>query len=273
MDDLQVASPILVLGTGQRCGSTLIQRLLCSHPEIMIWGEHAGVLREVLHSTTILKHWTQRDGRLGREEWAEKTYNGFIANMTPSAAEIEAATISFVKRLYCEPTKNLGKRRWGFKEVRYGLEDLRAFRYYFPHLRAIHIIRDPRGILSSLDEWERFRPWEWSRGATEAAIKHWFRIATEFINAIDELDSGLLQIRYEDLMRDPSDILGQLGDHIAIDPADFDMSVLDHHVHREGPLRESFRQMRAWKDLPISIRRLVAGDDFRQLAIAYGYDF
>ena len=38
----EVATPLLVLGAGQRCGSTLVQRLLCSHPDVMIWESTPG---------------------------------------------------------------------------------------------------------------------------------------------------------------------------------------------------------------------------------------
>ncbi|MFY9919726.1 MAG: sulfotransferase, partial [Mycobacterium sp.] len=76
-------APLLVLGAGQRCGSTLVQRLLCSHPRVRIWGEHVGQLRQVLAATARLRLWSETNGMAGRKELADSGYQGFIANLTP----------------------------------------------------------------------------------------------------------------------------------------------------------------------------------------------
>ena len=58
--------PLLVLAAGQRCGSTLVQRLLCSHPRVRVWGEHVGQLRQVLTARQRLNLWSEANGMAGR---------------------------------------------------------------------------------------------------------------------------------------------------------------------------------------------------------------
>ena len=47
--EIALRPPILLLGSG-RCGSTLLQRVLNSSPEITVWGEHAGFLTSIAQS-------------------------------------------------------------------------------------------------------------------------------------------------------------------------------------------------------------------------------
>lgn len=152
-------APLIVLGAGQRCGSTLVQRLLCSHPRVLIWGEHVGQLRTVLTATQRLRLWSQTNGVAGRNELAAHGYQGFIANLSPDVDIINRAGASFVETLFAEPAADSGRPIWGFKEVRYRLDDVLLLRDLFPHLRVIQLVRDPRDVLRSLDEWERHGGW------------------------------------------------------------------------------------------------------------------
>src|SRR5215213_7482581 len=75
---------LLLLGTGQRCGSTLVQRLLCSHPDAFIWGEHGGDLEGMLTAAEgVAAYAAGLGGQAARKDWAELGHQGFIANLTP----------------------------------------------------------------------------------------------------------------------------------------------------------------------------------------------
>ena len=113
--------PLLVLAAGQRCGSTLVQRLLCSHPRVMIWGEHGGQLRPILAAAERLRIWTDQDATYARDELAAWGYQGFIANLTPECPWIDDACSASVETLFAKPALELGRPIWGFKEVRYTL--------------------------------------------------------------------------------------------------------------------------------------------------------
>ena len=147
--------PILVLAAGQRCGSTLVQRLLASHPEVMIWGEHAGQLRGLLALAERLRVWAEADGARGRADFAVGAHQTFMANLMPPAEAVDAAVLAFITALFVDPALAAGRRRWGFKEVRYGLPEARGLTRIFPGCRVVHVVRDPRDVLRSLDVWER----------------------------------------------------------------------------------------------------------------------
>lgn len=263
--------PLLVLGAGQRCGSTLLQRLLCSHPDVMIWGEHAGQLRPFIASNTRTRIWSDQDGQRGRMEFEEGGYQSFIANVMPGPDQIDDAARSYIRSLFADPAADLGRTRWGFKEVRYGLPEVVAIRRWFPELRVLHILRDPRDVLRSLDVWER-ADGEWRRRDTEAAIADWTRIAYSFLGT--DVDSDIvLNIRYEDLIDDPGHWTTLIAKHCGLDSAQLDDQVFARKIHTDGPNREAPRRIKNWSELAIDLQALARTDDVLAIATSYGYDF
>ena len=255
-----MSSPLLVFGAGQRCGSTLLQRLICSHPEAFIWGEQGGHLGHILDAVEGLAGHSARSGRGAREEFAKLGYQGFLANLMAEPSVMRGAFEDFCTRLFRTP----GARVWGFKEVRYDLGFATRLQSFLPQLRVIFVTRDPRDVLRSLDEWERFG-W-WSRESSVEAIDHWQGISASF------LETGsvpVLSMRYEDYIADPEGTAGRVGEFAGLDPAGFDLSVFDRRVHNLGA--EGKRKLRAWGDLPIDLRALLFEETIRATAQAYDY--
>jgi hypothetical protein len=266
------ATPLLVLAAGQRCGSTLVQRLLCSHPRVMIWGEHVGQLRPVLEAVQRLRSWTEHHGAMARDELAADGYQGFIANLTPERPQIDDAGRAFIETLFATPALRAGKPIWGFKEVRYGLLEALLLRGLFPQLRVIQIVRDPRDVLRSLEDWERHPGW--TRRDTETALRHWQTVAGSFIGsgADHGLRSLILTVRYEDLIADTQRWSAAIAAHCDLDVASFDQTVFDRWVHASGRYGPLDRELHEWSQLPASLRALADGHDIRTVASAYGYD-
>lgn len=266
-------APILVLAAGQRCGSTLIQRLLCSHPDVMIWGEHAGQLRGLLASSGRLRLWCQSDGQVGRDEYEELGHQAFLANMMPEAARVDDAVRAFVRVLFEESALRLGRSRWGFKEVRYGATEMRGLTRLFPRTKVVHVYRDPRDILRSLDVWERSDS-GWNRRDTEIAIDDWVRVAESFLDYdVDCSPAGsVLRVAYEDLIADPVGHSALIGSHLDLSVKAMDLGVFDRKVHTDGPNRERSRTIRDWSDLSVDLRRLLDRHDVQMVSAACGYD-
>jgi hypothetical protein len=156
---LSVDRPVVLVGSG-RCGSTLLQSILNTNPEFLIWGEHNGFLRQIaaayygaLHprfpdrseltpAQRIKKlrnprHWPAWDNLSGETEFL----NHFRV---------------LLRSLFADPTGQA--TRWGFKEIRYGrdLKDyaLRLMFECFPETRLIVLIREPEPtIFSMLSHW------------------------------------------------------------------------------------------------------------------------
>ena len=272
-DDLTVeTAPLLVLAAGQRCGSTLVQRLLCSHPRVRVWGEHVGQLRQVLTARQRLNLWSEANGMAGRRELESHGYNGFIANLTPERTQIDKACVAFVETLFAAPARDEGRPVWGFKEVRYGLPDVLLLRDLFPRLRVLVVVRDPRDVLRSLDEWETLGGW--SRVETEESLRNWHRVAGSFVGSDTDphLRNFIMRVRYEDLVHFSQAWIPLIADHCGLDAGLFDSAVFDQRVHTAGTRGRTDRRLREWSELPASLRSLIVDEDFRMVASTYGYD-
>ncbi|WP_447007185.1 sulfotransferase family protein [Saccharothrix isguenensis] len=263
--------PLLVLAAGQRCGSTLVQRILSSHPDVLIWGEHAGQLRTMLTAVSRLHHWTRTDGERARVEYARRGYQSFMANLVPDERHVDLALKALLTTLFAEPAAALSKSVWGFKEVRYGLPEASGIRAVFPGSRVVHLVRDPRDILRSLDVWERTGG-SWRRRDTEIAIADWQRVAWSFLHVTPAEAPHVLRVRYEDFVEDPRDHVRRIAEHCSLDPDDLDLAVLDRKIHTDGPQGEKKRAVSDWSALSPSLKALLDDDAVREVASACGYD-
>ena len=260
-------APVLVLASGQRCGSTLIQRLLTSHKGLMIWGEHGGHLSSLLEMTDILKRWEQYVAAPARAEFEQGGHASWMANVLPGRDAVIAAARAYVLTLFGKPAAAMGRPRWGFKEVRFGFEEASAFRELFPALRVIHVTRDPRDVLVSLDSWERNEAIEWPREYTQLAVDNWARVNNSF-QAAGPLD-WVLSVRYEDLTAHRDAFVADVARLLDTKPRRFDMSVFERRIAGAGAGDRP--QLRSFEELPEDLRALLGADEVRSAADAYRY--
>ncbi len=267
MNDTRSAErPVLVLASGQRCGSTLVQRLLTSNPDIMIWGEHGGHLKDLLAMTQVLEAWDHGVSVPARDAFEKGAHQSWMANVLPGPDAVRDAARAYLLALFHEPAAVLGRPRWGFKEVRFGLEEAAAFRGLFGELRAIHITRDPRDVLVSLDWWERQRQW-WRREFTEMAVRAWVTVNQSFLDQRDE--SWHVSVRYEDVVSDHGAFTERVAALLGVSPDTFDRSVFAKRIHDYG---DGKRELRTWHDLPDDLRALLHDPTVHSVASAYGYE-
>ncbi len=164
--DLEPEAPIFIVGTG-RCGSTYLQTALSRTGDVWIWGEHAGVLRGLLkwsveaRANPMLNEFVfpfaEEDPlpRLKGEAFRPGWDLSWLNRLGPghfARAEREAMLQLFARELPA------GKRRWGFKEIRYGEDDgvLERLLELFPGARLVHLLRHPVDTVeSSLMSWQK----------------------------------------------------------------------------------------------------------------------
>jgi hypothetical protein len=239
---------------------------------VLIWGEHVGQLRHVLVASQRLRLWTEANGMAGRNELAANGYQGFIANLTPERSVIDDACFTYIETLFAKPAREVGRTIWGFKEVCYGLSDVLLLREFFPRLRVVQLVRDPRDVLRSLDEWERSGGW--SRVDTDKALRRWLDVARSFVATATDphLRSFILSIRYEDLVNFRHTWTQANAEHCNLEADLLDESVFDQWVHTAGPRGRADRQLREWTALPASLRAIVDDEDLQMVASTYGYD-
>lgn len=264
---VQAPDPILVLASGQRCGSTVVQRLVSSHPDALIWGEHGGHLHSLHAVTKALEHWDRSFGPSGREGFARDAHHSFMANLVPGEEPVSAAARAYILELFANPAAALGRPRWGFKEVRYGLEEVEWLSGLFPGLRAVHVTRDPRAVLLSLDDWER-SPTPWERPQTREALGDWLRINRSLLGSEHP---HVRSFRYEDIVAAPDEFVPGLAGFLGLDAERIDRGVFERRVHTEGPAGRRPRTLRKFEELPDDLRALARAPEMVDIARAYGY--
>ena len=229
-----------------------------------MWGEHGGRLAELRVLHDALRAWAALPGTEREAVLAPDGHQTFMAMVSPGAHAVDAAARAFVATLFAPPP---GRTRWGFKEVHYAGAEVRFVLALFPQARVVHVTRDPRTVLASLDSWER-GPHAWNRGSTVAALRDWVRVNAE-LGALGS--PAVLTVRYEDVVADPEAFLAVLGAHLDLDPDGFDRHVFAVRLHATGADGTAPRALRAFADLAPDLRALLDDPELRAVAARYGY--
>jgi hypothetical protein len=118
-----VTGPVFVL-TAHRSGGTALARGLNRHPDLLIWGEHAGFINKLAELDALVAHYPPLTQPLERRGLAEYVRSGKFDpdGFDPWRSPFERADFRNWCRHFIEATFRRGLRReqrWGFKEVRY----------------------------------------------------------------------------------------------------------------------------------------------------------
>jgi hypothetical protein len=262
-------APVFLFASGLRCGSTLLQRLLNSHPDLLIWGEQDGFLNRFVPAHLALLDW-QREYHAQRDEFLAFGYDTFSANMLPTDADLTEAASAFVRALFADPARRLGRPRWGCKEVRCDAAIASFLLDLFPAASIVHLTRDPVNCFLSLQEWEA-SPDRWSRTDTEATLADWARINASFADGATAPPH--LSLRYEDMTAAECQetAVADLTTFTGLDPKFLDRGVFNLRLHREGNEGRARRQLPGRESLTEHDRALLLRSPLPEIAAEYGY--
>lgn len=193
--------PIFLLAMGWRTGSTLMQRILVTDPNLVIWGEPHGDLDIINRLGEIIagfKRDIAPDSVILKEKAAQMS-GEWIANLYPRTSVIRQALQSMVYDWLGQPAKELGYTRWGMKEVRLGYDEAALLRWLFPKAKFVVITRNPHDSYRSAMQlgplWER-----WPDRLVNDAYAYgrlWNRLALSWKDAT--ADFPVRRYRLEDL--------------------------------------------------------------------------
>lgn len=272
--------PIFIFASGQRCGSTLLQRLLCSHPQVLIWGEHDGVLNKVFAGFDRLLEWkTMFDHQF--KLYLKEGYNNFIPNMNPPCKHMMYAKEQMIRNIWEVPAQELGKPVWGFKEVLYGADIAFALRELFPNTRIIHLSRNIFECFISLRHEEQIPPVDqphvpleqvWTRERTIEFINAWTNVNSSMLETPGLTEDWVFRLKYETLVGDKVGTMSQLANWLGLDIADFDMDVFKYKLYTDRHNGPDPRPSVKRSDLSQDEIALITSEQILYLSEKLGFD-
>ncbi|MBS3805308.1 MAG: sulfotransferase [Oleiphilaceae bacterium] len=221
--------PIFVFSAGWRSGSTLLQRLLMSGNDTLIWGEaydRACIIQRL--TETVFAHsetWPDRE-YLRQPTSLHRLSSKWVANLYPPRAALKLGYRALLENMFVVPAREVGARRWGFKEVRLGVNEAEFLHWLFPNARFLFIYRNPFDAYQSYKNFQPAKNWyvRWpdkTAFTTAKFAKHWRELASDFVKNASNVD-GML-VKYEDLI-DGRVNLDVLADYCELD---IDKSILE----------------------------------------------
>jgi hypothetical protein len=226
-----VDRPVVLVGSG-RCGSTLLQSILNTNPEFLIWGEHNALLRPIADAYYGARHERFPDQlNLNAKDRMKRLRN---RNHWPAwdnlcgQAEFQDRFRAFIRSLFADPDGQAV--RWGFKEIRYAQsskdQTLRFMFDCFPQMRLIVLIRAPEAtIFSVLSHWvfEDRRRGNIAADELDREIlrtAHGWNVQYMHLHSLCEAQpANCLRVHYEDLRS--SKLYERLGKFLGASPFDY----------------------------------------------------
>ncbi|WP_216828242.1 sulfotransferase [Alkalihalobacterium elongatum] len=213
---------LIISSATHRSGSTMLQRIFNSRKQTMIWGEHLGCLKEFCIIYNKVKTFSINSRRERRNYFgSNENPNHWIARITPEQHLVKESIIEsakvFLNTLYTSKDHDV----IGFKEVRYGKEEITLLRECFPNCNIILLVRNP------IDSWRSLSNTRWNESTIHEYITKWNNHVSFYLEFSKRDDKAFL-IKYEDIVsrdKDTMDLIIKLGK--------LDMSIVNRVLNRK----------------------------------------
>ena len=204
LPDVSANCPVFILSAGWRSGSTLIQRLLCSSQELIVWGEPYARCRLVQHlaaSAQALSANYPHAGHLPDLAKMGPIEDQWIANWFPPPNDLKVGIRAALDAVFARPAKREGFARFGLKEVRLDADHGRFLKWVYPDARFLAIVRNPWDAWRSAKGLELYLEWP-DKPVDNPVVfaEHWLKLVQSYANWEDE---SVFFFRYEDLLQNP----------------------------------------------------------------------
>ena len=240
-----VKFPIFILGTG-RCGSTLLQKIINSVDDAMIYGEHGGFLQDIakayfinLENEKIQKYIMSRNtSGEDLEAVFETLKNPRLWTAWTNWYNKEAVKDNFRDFIesFFNPDSLKRKVYWGFKEIRYGPDDrvMEMLADLYSSARFIFIVRHPVDVVASKISVRM-------SDGIETDAHNWGAQNSFFLRFHVETGDRSAIVRYEDLINKDGQQLKRLFDWLGFSLSDKQSNMIEttRPSEKDGPKRKS----------------------------------
>ncbi|MEM7770387.1 MAG: sulfotransferase [Cyanobacteria bacterium P01_A01_bin.37] len=242
--------PIFIFASGWRSGSTLLQRLVNSDNRIMLWGEpfpDSNLVQTMANSLKPFQTNYPPDSNFLQSDNftmdSSPLWKRWTANLYPSFECLHQSHRAFFETLYAAPAREQNCSRWGFKEVRLGIEHAIYLKWLFPKAKFLFLYRNPYHAYRSCYDWRNLY-WQWpDEGVFSPTIfgQYWVTQVTGFLTDYQKVDGHL--IKYEELCNE-DDAVAKLSSYLE---ADIDPTILKSRIgsskNKKSPPIHSVKQL------------------------------
>ena len=219
--------PFFVVGTG-RCGSTLLQAMLMSHPGVRMppetqFFEHldpgalgfGDVVRDGDEERYLCKALTERSRFfLNAVEGTADAYERAVHGGLRCARE------QFL--WVCDRLTAGQEGVWLGEKTPQHWKSIDRIVGLFPDARFVHLVRDPRDVVAGLLEME----W-WPNKSCRRTAKHWRKAIDTALQGVRHDATRHMVVRYEDLVDRSETVLRSVGQFVGFG---YDAAMLDHRA-------------------------------------------
>lgn len=190
---------LLISSATHRMGSTMVQRIFNTRDKNLIWGENGGCLSNFVSIYKNTVRFSEHSHKERQNYFGDReNSNTWIANMTPDVGIVNNYILKSIQeyhKMYHSSTHDFV----GYKEVRYGKNELELFRYAFPKCNVILLVRNPlhtyNSIITLTDQWYN---------GVSGFMEVWQNRINEYVE-IDAMCKNFHLVKYEDIVsRNPS---------------------------------------------------------------------
>lgn len=243
-DDLLPAAwerPVCIITTG-RSGSTLLLRYLNCARDLVVWGEHAGILSNLVRAHAKLTCTATREFVAAARSWLPN-----ILEKRAVTCPSEGMTVEWVNSFDADTVRRSLRRliidlftqglapsvRWGFKEIHYGRPEVDLLRHLFDGPRFLVLLRDPVAVIRSKFKW-------FALEQPAAMTEHWqetlsfFRFARAEV--IGRRAPDICLVHYERLVAHPAEEMARIAAFIDGDFLDAQVAAIAGERTSRAPL-------------------------------------
>jgi hypothetical protein len=224
LDPLIITAPVI------RSGTTLLQRLLCSSRQALIYGEMCAQDLEFFLNLYTFKAQAYNYHRptlaLGLQQVLAGDVNDWIPDLMPDVDEYLAAMSrsAFAGIIYCRDyAAQAGRPVWGFKHPGWKPPMIRLLRAAMPRSCFIFIYRDVVECLKSAKAQQVIN----SHQEAHEFCQAWVEGVEYLLNLGD--DPAVLVLRYEELVSEPETALVRIAEFSGVD--DMNPAVLQRKIN------------------------------------------
>lgn len=217
---------IFIWAPTQRCGTGLLQRLVTSSKEVLVFGEDK-FLTDQLPKLMIEHAELDNDIKDSTSKLASGNYDGWFPSALPFYEDyIEALANSFklMADAYSSTAKKLGFANWGSKLPYVSTAQLSAINTLLPNSRHVFLYRNLADVMRSM----KARRWVADQKQFKDICNKWFNSLSEIGSTFTGVN-WMYMLSHDKLIEKPAFYTVELQKFLGL--SELDIKVFDHKIN------------------------------------------